>query len=92
MARLARARGPVEAAAGRPDGAEAAFERALEATDGLPVPFERARIELAAGPVPAPRGQRRRAADLLAAAQQRFTALGATPTPSGVPASWPRPA
>ena len=80
MARLARARGAASRRRrGRPDRPEAAFERALQATDGLPVPFERARIELAAGRFLRRGGQRRRAADLLDAASQRFTALGATP-------------
>jgi len=79
MARLARSRGRVEAALGRPDAAEAAFERALAITDTLPAPFERARIELAAGSVLRRAGHRRRAADLLGAAEGRFTALGARP-------------
>jgi DNA-binding CsgD family transcriptional regulator/tetratricopeptide (TPR) repeat protein len=79
IARLARSRGVLEAAAGRTENADAAFGRALAATDGLAVPFERARIELAAGRFLRRAGQRRRAADLLMAAQQRFTALGASP-------------
>jgi DNA-binding CsgD family transcriptional regulator/tetratricopeptide (TPR) repeat protein len=79
VGRLARARGRVEAAAGRPEGAEAAFERALAAVEGLEVPFERARIELAAGQFLRRAGKRRRAADLLAVAQRRFTGLGARP-------------
>ncbi len=79
MARLARSRGRVEAAAGRPERADAAFTRALELLEGLQVPFEAARVELAAGAVFRRLGRRRRAADLLAAAQDRFSALGATP-------------
>ena len=55
IARLARARGRVEAAAGRPEAAEEAFDRALEAMDGVALPFERAQVELAAGAVPPPR-------------------------------------
>ncbi len=43
------------------------------------MPFERARIELAAGGVLRRAGQRRRAAELLIAAERRFTALGAAP-------------
>lgn len=43
------------------------------------VPFERARIELAAGQFLRRAGQRRRAADLLGAAERRFTDLGARP-------------
>jgi DNA-binding NarL/FixJ family response regulator len=79
MARLARSRGRVEAALGRPEAAEAAFAHALALTDALPAPFERARIELAAGGVLRRAGQRRRAAELLVAAEERFTALGARP-------------
>jgi ATP/maltotriose-dependent transcriptional regulator MalT len=79
IGRLARARGRAEAAAGRPDRAEAAFGLALEATEDLPAPFERARIELAAGAFLRRTGRRRRAADLLGEAERRFTALGAVP-------------
>jgi len=79
IARLARARGGLEAAAGRNSQAEAAFSLALEASEGLSVPFERGRIELAAGRFLRRAGQRRRAADLLETARQRFEALGATP-------------
>ena len=79
VARLARARGHLEAVAGRTDAADEAFTRALQAIDGLHLPFERARIELAAGRFLRRAGQRRRAADLLAAAERRFTALGAQP-------------
>jgi hypothetical protein len=39
IARLARARGRVEAAAGRPEAAEAAFDRALEAMDRVALSF-----------------------------------------------------
>ncbi len=79
IARLARARGGVEAAAGRPERAQDAFAAALAATDGIELPFERARIELAAGGFLRRTGQRRRAAELLAAAERRFTTLGAVP-------------
>ncbi|MCW2720089.1 helix-turn-helix transcriptional regulator, partial [Pseudonocardia sp.] len=79
IGRLARARGRVEAAAGRTDAADAAFTLALEATEDLPAPFERARVELAAGGFLRRLGRRRRAADLLTAAEARFTALGAVP-------------
>lgn len=79
VARLARSRGRVEAAAGCPGPAEEAFARALAATSDLDVPFERARIELAAGAFLRRAGRRRRAADLLGAAERRFAALGAVP-------------
>jgi DNA-binding CsgD family transcriptional regulator len=79
VARLSRARGRVEAAARRPDRAEAAFAHALEAADRAGYPFERARVELAAGQFLRRAGQRRRAAELLVAAQRTFSVLGAAP-------------
>jgi ATP/maltotriose-dependent transcriptional regulator MalT len=79
IARLARARGRVEAAAGRELAAEKAFQAALDVIDGIDVPFERARIELAAGKFLRHGGRRRQAADLLADARGRFLALGALP-------------
>ena len=79
IGRLARARGRVEAAAGRPDDALKAFTMALEAVENLRMPFEQARIELAAGSFLRRVGQRRRAADLLAAAHRHFAGLGAEP-------------
>lgn len=79
VARLARARGRVEAAAGRPDRAEEAFARALDAAGWAGYPFERAKIELAAGQFLRRAGRRRRAVELLAGAQGAFTALGARP-------------
>jgi len=79
VARMARSRGAIEAAAGRTEQAEAAFALALRSTENLSVPFERARIELAAGRFLRRAGQRRRAAELLSAARERFGGLGATP-------------
>ncbi|MBW8766743.1 MAG: hypothetical protein JF630_11130, partial [Geodermatophilales bacterium] len=79
VARLARARGRVEAVAGRPDRAEEAFARALEAAARTGYPFERAKVELAAGQFLRRAGRRRRAVELLAGAQGTFTALGARP-------------
>ena len=79
MARLARARGRIESAAGRPESAERAFAAALEATDVVELPFERGRIELAAGSFLRRAGQRRRGAELLTAAERRFAQLGAVP-------------
>jgi DNA-binding CsgD family transcriptional regulator len=79
VARLARARGRVEAAAGRPNAADAAFERALAAAGEVAYPFERAKVELAAGQFLRRTGRRRRAADLLGAAHETFTILGAQP-------------
>lgn len=78
-ARLARARGRVEAAAGRRDRAQEAFERALAAVAQLPMPFERARTALAAGAFLRRTGQRRRAVDLLGEAGSGFADLGAEP-------------
>ena len=79
IARLARARGRVEAALGRAEQAEAAFARALEAVESVAFPFDAARTRLAAGEFLRRAGQRRRAAELLTAAQQGFAELGATP-------------
>ncbi len=79
VARLARARGHLDAVSGRVEAADEAFTRALRAIDGLNLPFEQARIELAAGRFLRRTGQRRRAADLLAAAEGRFLTLGAQP-------------
>ena len=79
IARLARARGRVEAAAGRPDRAEAAFERALDAAGKVRLPFERAKIELAAGGFLRRTGRRRRAVELLTSAAAAFERLGAAP-------------
>ncbi len=79
IARLARARGRVEAAAGRPDRAEAAFERALDAAGRVRLPFERAKVELAAGGFLRRTGRRRRAVELLTSAAAAFERLGAAP-------------
>ena len=70
IARLARARGRIEAAAGRPEAAERGLRRRAGRHRGLEVPFERARIELAAGGFLRRAGQRRRAAELLTAAER----------------------
>ena len=79
IARLARARGRVEAALGRAEHAEAAFARAVEAVDEVAFPFDAARTRLAAGEFLRRSGQRRRAAELLTVAQQGFAELGAAP-------------
>ncbi len=79
IARLARARGRVEAALGRPDRAEAAFAQALAAVEKVAFPFDAARTRLAAGAFLRRAGHRRRAAELLQAAQRGFTELGAVP-------------
>jgi DNA-binding CsgD family transcriptional regulator len=79
IARTARARGRVDAAAGRPERAEEAYVRALAAVEQVPFPFERARVQLAAGGFLRRAGQRRRAVDLLDAARRGFAALGAEP-------------
>jgi DNA-binding CsgD family transcriptional regulator len=79
VARLARARGRVEAAAGRPDRAEEEFDRAVAMAREAGFPFERAKVEFAAGCFLRRAGQRRRAADLLGAAHETFSELGAAP-------------
>jgi DNA-binding CsgD family transcriptional regulator len=79
VARLARARGRVEAALGRPERAAEAFDGALDAAGRVGLPFERAKAELAAGGFLRRAGQRRRAAELLTAALGTFERLGARP-------------
>ncbi len=79
IARLARARGRVEAALGRTERAEAAFTQALAAVEKVAFPFDAARTRLATGEFLRRSGQRRRAADLLRTAQRGFAELGATP-------------
>src|SRR4051794_3242056 len=79
VAMLARARGRLEAAAGRPDAAEAALRRALAEVNQLPLPFPRALVELAHGQVLRRHGQRRAAAGQLQAAHDRFAELRAEP-------------
>jgi len=79
VARLARARGRVAAAAGRREEAESAFDRSLTAIGQLSRPFEQAKGRLAAGQFLRRAGQRRRAAELLEAAHRAFSALGAQP-------------
>jgi DNA-binding CsgD family transcriptional regulator/tetratricopeptide (TPR) repeat protein len=82
---VARVGGLLAVALGDDGSAEATFAEGLE-RDGGPAeglaeggPFPRARLELAAGSFARRRGQRRRAADLLTAALDRFDALGAEP-------------
>jgi DNA-binding CsgD family transcriptional regulator len=79
IARLARARGRVEAAAGRSARAEEAFQRAVAAAQEAAFPFERARVELAAGQFLRRAGQRSRAVGLLRSAHDTFAGLGAAP-------------
>jgi DNA-binding CsgD family transcriptional regulator len=79
VARMARARGRVEAAAGRPDRAEEAFQRAVVAAREAAFPFELAKVELAAGQFLRRTGRRRRAVALLSAAHETFATLGAAP-------------
>jgi DNA-binding CsgD family transcriptional regulator len=79
VARLARARGRVEAARGDAAAAEGAFTTGLDALDGLPMPFEEALLGLAYGQFLRRGGQRKAAATALGGARDRFTALGAAP-------------
>jgi DNA-binding CsgD family transcriptional regulator len=79
IARLARARGRVEAAAGRSARAEEAFQRAVAAAEEAAFPFERAKVELAAGQFLRRAGQRSRAVGLLRSAHDTFAGLGAAP-------------
>jgi DNA-binding CsgD family transcriptional regulator len=77
IARLARVRGRLEAAAGRLDTAEEAFRHGLDQLYGLPLPFERALLELTYGQMLRRRGHRRAASLQLEPARERFRALGA---------------
>lgn len=79
VAMLAGVRGRLEAAAGRPEAAEVAFQRALGEVESLPLPFPRALIELAHGQVLRRHGQRRAAAEQLQSARDRFADLRAEP-------------
>jgi len=79
IAMLARVRGRLEAAAGRPEAAEAAFRRALQAVEQVPLPFCRALIHLAFGQVLRRQGHRRAAAEQLQAAHDRLAVLRAEP-------------
>ncbi len=79
IARLARARGRVEAALGNREQAAAAFERALECIEPLGMIYERALIEFAHGQFLRRHGRRRAASDQLTRARETFTALGARP-------------
>ena len=79
IARLARARGRIDAAAGRDTDAEAAFERARTAISRVPMPFERALIDLAHGQFLYRQGRPDDAEPVLNAAERAFAALGAAP-------------
>jgi len=79
IARLARVRGRLEAAAGRFELAETTFRRGLEQLEEIVLPFEQALLELAYGKVLRRHGHRRSATAQLEAARERFKALGALP-------------
>ena len=79
IARLARVRGQLEAAAGRTDAADGAFRYGLDQLSDLSLPFDRALLELAYGQLLRRRGHRRAAASHLEAARGRFAALDARP-------------
>jgi DNA-binding CsgD family transcriptional regulator len=79
VARLARARAKVEATAGRPAEAEAAYGKALDELGHVSMPFELALVELAFGQFLRRSGRRKEAAGHLTAAEGRFRALGARP-------------
>ena len=72
IARLARARGRVEAALQRPDRAEAVFRAGLAAVEPLGMPFERSLLELAFGEFLHDTGRAAEASPLLDAAHARF--------------------
>jgi DNA-binding CsgD family transcriptional regulator len=79
IARLARARGRIEAALGHRERAAAAFERALAHIERLEVPYEGALIEFAHGQFLRRNGRRRAASEQLSRARETFAALGARP-------------
>ena len=90
IARLARARGRVEAAAGRPDRAEAAFERALDAAGRVRAAVRAGQGRAGGGGLPAP--ARAGAAGGGAAherARPRSSGWARRPTPSAAAPSWP---
>jgi len=78
-AMIARARGAIEAACGRPDAARMRFEEALGHLRGLCVPLEEARVQLDLGRVLRRSGDRAGARRHLVAARDTFAALGARP-------------
>jgi DNA-binding CsgD family transcriptional regulator/tetratricopeptide (TPR) repeat protein len=78
IARLARVRGKVQAALGRSDEAEAAFQRSFEQMPAL-MPFELALVQLTYGQTLRRDGKRRAAAQQLQACYDRFLVLGAQP-------------
>ena len=79
LAMLARVRGRLETAAGRPEAAEAAFQHGLAQLDEVTLPFSQALLELAHGEMLRRAGHRRAAAAQLTAAHNRFVELGARP-------------
>jgi DNA-binding CsgD family transcriptional regulator len=79
IAKLARVRGRVEAAAGRRAQASAAFATALEHIERLDMPYEQALIRFAHGQYLRRNGQRRAAAKELTVAREAFEGLGARP-------------
>jgi ATP/maltotriose-dependent transcriptional regulator MalT len=79
IAKLARARGRIEAALGHREHAIAAFERALEHIEPLGMPYELALIQLAHGQFLRRNGRRRAASDQLTRARETFARLEARP-------------
>ncbi|TDO46646.1 regulatory LuxR family protein [Kribbella sp. VKM Ac-2527] len=77
IARLARARGRLQAAVGDQAGAWSSFDTALSALAGLPLRFDRARVEFAYGQALRRAGKRREATALLSSARDVFVALRA---------------
>jgi DNA-binding CsgD family transcriptional regulator len=76
-ARLGYVRGRLLGARGDTAAAEAEFVAARARLEGLPLPYEKARVDFAHGLTLRRAGRRRDASALLAAARQRFAALGA---------------
>lgn len=77
-ARLARARGRLQAATNDLTGARRSFESALEALDGLPLRVDRARTTFGYGQALRRAGKRREADALITTARDEYATLGAT--------------
>jgi len=77
-ARLARARGRLQAATNDLPGARRSFESALDALEGLPLRVDRARTTFAFGQALRRAGKRREADALISTARDEYATLGAT--------------
>lgn len=79
MAAVGRLRGQIEASAGRPDRAFAAFESGISRVRPEMAPYELARLEVSFGSVLRRQGRRRAARDRLESARRSLLTLRAEP-------------